>query len=504
MTINQHRQPTLLQRTLGIVLLFILWPGGISGQQLSPPATPLPSLSQPVDQLVIQNQTASPFNGSVSPQQQPSSEVLRLSLADAIQRGLQYNLGLYLAGQERRVAAAARLRRVSDLLPQLNATLREQVQKVNLVAFGFNFPGFPSSIGPFSTTDARATLSTPIFDLRAITRVKAAGQDQKAAQFSYDNARELVVLVVTGNYLIAVANESRLTAAEAQLTTAQALYQLAVDQEQAGVTPNIDTLRQQLELQARQLSVIEARNQLRKQQIELQRTIGLPVGQKFELTDRVPYKELAELSTTDALGQALQHRSDYLAAQAQLRAAELGYSAARQQHLPSLSFLADYGVIGFNPASLAPSWTAAGQLRIPIYGGGKIRSDVQEAEAVVAQRRASADSMRGDIQREIEDAMLDLQAARERVGVARQTMEFAAQTLSQAQDRFSAGVANSIEVVQAQESLASANDQYVASLYAHNIAKLQLARSMGIAARVITDYLGSAPSAPATPMPSNP
>lgn len=481
-----------------------------SAQQLTQSAASnsSPPLAPTVDSLVLSTQSASPFSGSVPSDGKPSDETIRLSLPDAIQRGLKYNLGLYLSGQDRSVAASARLRRISELLPQVNGTLREQVQKVNLVAFGFNFPGFPHSIGPFGTLDARATATAPIIDVRAITRARAAGQEEKAAQLSYDNARELVVLVVTGNYLLEIANESRMEAAQSQLKTAQALYKLAVDQEEAGVSPNIDTLRQKVELQARQLSVIEAENQVRKQQIELQRAIGLPVGQRMELVDRVPYKELSELTSTDALGQALQHRSDYLALEAQLRSAELAHAAARQQFMPTLSFTGDYGVIGFNPGSLGPSWTAAAQLRIPVFTGGKIRSDIQEAEAELARRRGRVASMRGDIQREIEDALLDLQAARERLTVSRQTVDLASETLTQAQDRFSAGIANSIEVVQAQESLAGANDQYVSSLYAHNVAKLQVARALGVAAQVITDYLGSAPAPggqpPASPPNFNP
>ena len=171
----------------------------------------------------------------------------------------------------------------------------------------------------------------------------------KAAQFSYRDARDTVVLAVGANYLLTIANESRVTAAQAELDAAQALYQLAVDQENAGLAPQIDTLRARVQLQTQQSILIQAQNDLEKQRIALARVIGLPVTQKFRLVNRVPYEPLPEEELENAYQRALQTRPDYKAALASLRAAQYTREGAWQQRLPSIGLMANYGVLGFTP-----------------------------------------------------------------------------------------------------------------------------------------------------------
>ncbi len=458
-----------------------------------PGLTTLPSAEQ-----VIQR-SQDPFSGSI-PQGKVTAEPIDLTVEDALDRGLKYNLGLYLSDRATEQARAARLRALSDLMPVLNGSFTEEVQRVNLKAFGFTFPGFPSSIGPFGLTELGGTGTWTPLDLHYIDNVHSATQNVKAAQFSYRDARDTVVLAVGANYLLTIANESRVAAAEAELKAAQALYQLAEDQETAGIAPNIDTLRARVQLQTQQSSLIQAENDLEKQRIALARVIGLPVQQKFRLVNRVPYHPLPEAEVENAYARALQTRPDYQAALASLRAAQYTRQSAWKQRLPSAGVSLDYGILGFTPSSLAPNWTAAATLAIPIFQGGKVEADVHEAEAVLKQRQAQVDNLRGSIEQDIENALLDLKAAAKQVEVATTGLQFAQQALGQSQDRFAAGVTNNVEVIQAQQQLASANDQYIASLFAHNIAKVLLARAIGNAEEAVKQYL----SQPGNTLPTNP
>ena len=465
-------------------------------QSAIPGLTTLPSAEQ-----VIQR-AQDPYSGSI-PQGKATPEIIDLTIEDALDRGLKYNLGLYLSERATEQSRASHLRALSDLMPVVNGSFAEEVEKLNLKALGLNgslIPGIPTAVGPFGITDLRATGSWDPLDLHYIDNVRAATQNVKAAQFSYKDARDTVVLAVGANYLLTIANESRVAAAEAELNAAQALYQLAEDQETAGITPNIDTLRARVQLQTQQSVLIQAQNDLEKQRIALARVIGLPVRQRFRLLNRVPYRPLPEAEMENAYERALQTRPDYQAALASLRAAQYSRQSAWKQRLPSVGFEGEYGVLGTTPDSMSPNWTWAGTLKIPIFQGGKVEADVQQADAVLKQRQAQVDNLRGSIEQDIQDALLDLKAAAEQVDVAKTGLDYARQTLEQSQDRFGAGVTNNVEVVQAQQQLASANDQFIASLYAHNIAKVLLARAIGNAEQAVKLYL----SEPGSTLPANP
>jgi outer membrane protein TolC len=438
------------------------------------------------EQVINRNQD--PYAGSI-PQGKATSEVLDLTIEDALDRGLRYNLGLYLAARVTEQSSAAHLRAFSDLLPVVNGSYSEEAQKLNLKQFGFTFPGFPESVGPFGLADLRATGAWNLLDFHSIDSIRAARQNVNAAHFSYRDARDTVVLAVGANYLLTIAQESRVTATEAEFKTAQALYQLAADQETAGLAPQIDTLRARVQLQAQQQALIQAQNDLEKQRIALARVIGLPVQQKFRLVNRVPYHPLPQMDLESAYERALQTRPDYQAALASLRSAQLSREAAWKQRLPSIGLAGEYGVLGFTPDAMAPNWSAAATLRIPIFLGGKVEADVRQSDAVLKQRQAEVDNLRGRIEQDVQDALLDLKAAAQQVDVATLGLDLAQQTLGQSQDRFAAGVANNVEVIQAQQQLASANEQYIASLYAHNIAKVLLARAIGNAEQVVKQYL---------------
>jgi len=457
--------------------------------------TGLTTLASP--EQVIQRNT-DPFAGSL-PQGKATGEAIELTIDQALDMGLKYNLGLYLSERATEQSRAARLKALSELLPHLNGEITEQLQRINLKSFGFTFGGFPSSIGPFGLLEIQGTGTWEFGDWSKLDSLRAAKQNVTAAQFTYKDARDTVVLAVGANYLLTIAAESRVAAVESEVRLAQALYQLAVDQEGAGLAPQIDTLRAQVQLQVQQQTLIQAQNDLEKQRISLARVIGLPVQQKFQLINRVPYHPLPEVDINTAYERALQTRADYQSALALLKAAQLTRSAAWKEHLPTLGATGDYGVLGFTPTGLAPSYAVGATLNIPVFQGEKVKADVEQADAVLKQRQAQVDNLRGRIEQDVQDALLDLKAAAQQVGVAKSNVDLAQQTLSQSQDRFAAGVTNNVEVIQAQQQLATANDQYIASLYEHNIAKVLLARAIGNAEQLTRQYLAETGSVSVAP-----
>jgi outer membrane protein TolC len=483
---------TIRQAAWLVVLTAAVLGSGVQMAAQTAQASPLAPL--PTAESVI-NRNTNPYAGSI-PQGTATDGVIDLTVIDALDRGLKYNLGLFLSKETTAEARAERLQSLSRLLPNINGTFGEQLYRLNLDAFGFKFPGFPNSVGPFGLTATQATGSWEPLNASSIDRYRSSGEVVKAAEFSYRDARDTVVLAVGANYLLVIAQESRLEAAQAELKTAEALYQLAEDQEAAGLVPNIDTLRAKVQLQAQQETVIEVENALEKQRIALARVIGLPIQQKFRLVDRVPHSDLPDMVVGGAVQLALETRSDYKAAQAQVRAAELRRSAAWKGYLPSVAVSGAYGVLGYTPNSMAPNYSGAATLNIPIFQGGKVQADMAAADAQLKERQAQADNLRARIEQEVEVSILDLNAASKQVGVAKTGLDFAQQALDQSQDRFAAGVTNNVEVIQAQQQLASANDRYITALFAHNIAKVLLARSIGNAEQMIKQYMAGNPALP--------
>jgi outer membrane protein TolC len=325
--------------------------------------------------------------------------------------------------------------------------------------------------------------------MKSWDNMRAASERLKVAQFNVKDARELVVLAVGNSYLQSIAAAARVEAVEAQVTSAQALFNKASDQQKAGLTPAIDALRAQVELQTRQQQLIQARNESAKSNLSVARVIGLPLGQRFVLTEKAPYEALSPLALEAYLQHAYQERADYQGALAQVRAAELSRKAAQAGHYPTVDLNANYGDIGVTPAHSNGTWQVVGGVNIPIFAGNRVHADLLEADAQLKQARSQLGDLRGRIDYEVRAALLDLNAAAEQVEVARSSVDLAEQTLAQSQDRFAAGVADNLEVVQAQEAVAAAHDSYIQSLYAHNLAKVELAYSIGDAEQGVKRYL---------------
>jgi len=431
----------------------------------------------------------SPFSGSVP--DKPVNGVIALSLQDAINRGLKQNLGLLLSDTNIRSARGQRWEQLSALLPHVTASPYVADSEINLAEIGFTSIGgnpIPPSLGPFSYFDARINFSQSLLDMKAIRNTRAATQSLKSAEYTFKDARDLVVLAVGYVYLRAIADEARIQTAEAQVETAKALYNQAADQVKAGTSPEIDGLRAKVELQTREQQLIQSKNDFAIQKLTVARVIGLAPGQEFDLTDKSPYHPFDGISLEDALSRAYASRSDYLAAMSDVRAAEYAHKAAVAGYYPSLAFNADYGTAGSHPSTATQVFDVRGTLSIPIFQGNIVHADILQADARLQQTRERLDNLRAQIDADIRTALLNLQSSADQVKVARSNIDLAEQTLVQSRDRFSAGVTDTVEVVQSQEAVASAHEQYISSLYNFNFAKISLARTQGMAEAGVKEY----------------
>ncbi len=450
-----------------------------------PPGSPSPGSTRTVTGL-----QSSPFLGGV-PGGTATSESIRITVLDAIQRGLEHNLGLLNAQEAASRAEGSRWTALADLLPNVNARVTENRQTVNLAAYGFPLPaGTPSLVGPFNVFDARVALSQPVLDLRAINAVRAERHNIAAANYTVRSARDLVVLVVANLYLQSLAATSRVQSAEAQVQTAQAIFDQATNMKTSGLVAGIEVLRAEVQLGSERQRLTAARNEFEKSKLQLARVIGLPPGQPFTISEDLPFIPFPEITLEQALERAYANRPDFLAAQERLKAAEADRQAAVGEWLPSLRVNADYGRIGLTPSSSETTYAIAGAVNVPIFNGGRTRGRIIQADADLRSRRSELEDLRAGIDFDVRSAFFDLKASSEQLDVATRSRELAGQQLTQARDRFAAGVASNIEVVQAQEAVATASEQYINAVYGFNIAKALLARDLGVAEEMAKQVLG--------------
>jgi outer membrane protein TolC len=447
------------------------------------------TVSKTQGQTIPAGNGSNPFGGSVPTKVVPG--VMSISLQDAIDLALKHNLGLLLSRADTRAARGQRWEQLSALLPHVTASPYIDASKVNLAEVGLTkFGGIviPPSVGPFSYFDARAAVTQSLFDWKSINETRAAGQSVKAADYTLQDAHDLVVLTVGNVYFQAIADEARIATGEAQVESAQALFKQATDQVNFGTAADIDALRTKVELQTRQQQLIQAKNDFAIQKITVARVIGLSPGQEIDFSDKSPYQPFESMTVDEALKRAYTSRSDYLAAMTDVRGAELSRKAALAGYLPSLSFNADYGTGGAHPSTSTQVYDVRGTLSIPIVTGGAVHGDVQQADAKLEQSRERLDNLRAQVEADVRTALLNLQSSAEQVNVARSNIDLADQTLAQSRDRFTAGVTDTVEVVQSQESVASAHEQYISSLYQYNFAKISLIRALGLAEQGVKEY----------------
>ena len=408
-----------------------------------------------------------------------SAQPIDLSLDEAIQRGLQANLGIILSGTQTAAARAVRLSQLQSLLPSVDFTAKEAEMQTDLPAEGLRVPGFPVIIGPFGFTDLRATFTWSVVNVASLRNYLAARHNFTAAQLSAEDARDLVVLTVGNAYLLALADETEVSSVEAQVATAKVSLDQAAANHQAGTAPLLDELRARVDYQSLEQQLIAAENALEKDKLALARTIGLPLEQSFNLTDKAPYAPFDQLDADRLIQQAKANRKDLAALVEETAAAVDQRKAATAARLPTVAADADYGDIGTTLAHSHGTVDATASLSVPVFEEFALRGLAQQAQAQLDTTRAQLSDKNAQVEADVRDALLDIASAQKQVEVAQSSMELANEALKEAQERYANGVSDNLAVSQAQQSVAQADNQYVASLYRHNVAKLSLARALG-------------------------
>ncbi len=432
--------------------------------------------------------TAQSFQGSVTAGQ-ATGQAIDLSLDDAIQRGLKNNLGAILSGTQTASARAQRLSQLQALLPDVEFNAHEAVSQVDLAAEGLRIPGFPTIIGPFGYTDLRASLSWSLVDLKSLHTYMAAKHQFKSAELSAQDARDMVVLTVGNAYMLVLADQGRVESYQAQVATSKVSLDQASANHDAGTAPRLDVLRAQVDYQSLQQQLIVAQNSLEKDKLALARAIGLPLEQKFNLSDKSPYAVFDKLDVDATIKQAHANRKDLAAMVEQTRSYEEQRKAATADRYPTVKFDGDYGDIGVNVRHSHETYDAQGTLSVPVFKEYGLRGEAQVAQSQLDTQKAQLSDLNAQVDADVRDALLDIEAAQKQVEVARSSVDLANEELSDAQQRYANGVSDNLAVSQAQQSVAQANDQYVSSLYRDNVAKLTLARSLG-AGQDYKTYLG--------------
>jgi outer membrane protein TolC len=428
--------------------------------------------------------------GSV-PSGPASTEVLRLTLRDAINMALRYNLGAIESGENTQITRGQRLIALSNLLPQVSAGVSENIAQTSLATLGIKqLPGIPSVLGPYSYGTVDARLSQTLFSFESIQRFRAARTAEQAAQLSYKDTLDVVTLAVGSAYLQVIETSSRIEAQQAQVRNAQALYDQALEEYQAGTSPRIDATRTEVQLHTEEYNLSVARNSFAIAKLTLARAIGMPLGQAFDIADQLPYSDINPPTVEGALKAAYSMRSDFRAALDSQKAAQQTLSAVKGEQYPVVAVNGGYSDVGTTFDRSHGNFNVQAGVSIPIFTGGRIKGDIAQAEAALRQRKSEAENTRGQVDYDVRTAFLNLNAAKEQVDVAQRNVALANENLARSKDRFTSGVTDSVEVVQSEQSLASADDQYITGVYNHNLAKLMLARAVGVARTSYNQYIG--------------
>lgn len=432
-------------------------------------------------------QSLNPYLGSVPGGKLVEGEI-KLSLEDAVDRGLKFNLGMIESQQADAAVKADRARAFAALLPQITARAQQSFQQISVAELGIKLPAqsglrLPPTLGGFGYSESRVDLQYPVFDATLRAQYQARKAAEAASALSTKDARDVVVYAVGTAYFQVVASQARLATAQAALASAQEFASQVANELKAEVAPEIDSLRASVELRAAQQRVTDAENDLEKDKLTLDRLTGIPLEQKWTPAHEYSYSPLPEQNPP-------QSRFDLQSAQQGVNAAEFDVRTARDQRLPSVSLDASYGSGGINPGNYNQVYSVSAGVSVPLFTGGRIRADVRDAEATLAQREAEYRDLQGRIAYDVRVARLDAQASETSVKVAEGNKVLAQRAFDQSEDRYRNGVTNYLEVVQANEAVVTAQENYISSLFSYNVAKISLARALGSAETRLAMFFG--------------
>jgi outer membrane protein TolC len=421
-----------------------------------------------------------PMFYSVGSARAQQSNALRMTLKEAVQLALKQNpqvqianLNLAQSVQDRNIARAG-------LLPQADLETLDRAMRYNIYAlFGSKFPGIPEHGGPFQFFQGGPNFSMPIFDLTLWRRWQSAHQGIRATEAQETTVREQTVLLVVSQYLGGLRAGAAVVAAQSRVDLAQALYDLAFDLQKNGVGTGLDTLRANVELQNEKQRLIEAQTQNEVALYGLVRLLNLDPHQKVELADQPSFFQTPEFEASQSIEQAFATRPEMKALEARERIALLEKKTAGESRLPTINVGGDWAYQGLSLPRAIPTYVFQVSLDVPLFTGGRIHAQIARSDLELKKVAQERGDLRDQIGLEVKTGVAQLESARHEVDVANLGVKLAQEEVTQARDRFQAGVANNIEVITAQDALARANDNQIAALYSYNQSRADLAHAIG-------------------------
>jgi outer membrane protein TolC len=405
---------------------------------------------------------------------------LKLTLKDAVGIALKQNPQVILANlqvsqseQDRRLARA-------DLLPQAGGSISEAVNRINIhAAIGISFPGLPTHAGPFDVFQAGASFNAPVFDLTLWRRYKSSKMGIETSRAQETSAREESVMLVVSQYLGCQRAVADVSAAQSRVQLAQAVYDQSADLQKNGVGTGIDTLRGNVQLQNEKQRLIMAQTDLAISLNGLARLLNIDPHRSVEIADQASFSDTPDVAVDQTLEKAYSTRPELRALHSEEQRAELAAQSASDQRLPKVSFNGFWAQQGLTPDTVIPVYQYQGSLIFPIFTGGRIQADRAKASLAIRQLQQQETDLRNRIALEVKNAIAQVESARNEVTVANAGIQLANEEVTQARDRFQAGVANNLEVIAAQDELARANDNQIGALYRYNQARASLAYAIG-------------------------
>jgi outer membrane protein len=408
---------------------------------------------------------------------------LRLQLAAAIDFGVKNNVRTLLAGQQISEAEGTRGLAFSALLPNLAASAQQANLTANLAAWGLpvsELRGFPVFVGPWSRFDARVSLVQSIFDLGAIRRFQASSKGVAQAEDQQRLSVQQVTTVTILSYLSVLEGEQSLSAARANAQLADRLLELAVSQKDSGVATGVDVARAETRVAQQHVLLAQAETGLDAARLNLLRVIGLPLSTEMILVDRMRFESEGVPDSKSAIERALADRIEIKMADREVEIAETQRKAAIAGWLPTINGFGDYGSSGLKPNETnLPTRSIGVQLNLPIFDGGRVRSEVKVASSRLQQAQTQRADLRAAVEKEVRLALMNLKTRNQQVEAATRAEALAVRELELAQDRFKNGVGDNIEVINAQTALENARQVYVSSLAQYNAARVSLVVAMG-------------------------
>lgn len=424
------------------------------------------------------------FSGRVAAQSRPAQSAtpatLKLTLRAAVRMALKQNpevqIGAIDLAESQQNVKLAR----SRLLPQGSLDVSDRAQRGNIEAnFGKPFPGFPEHIGPFQVFDAGASFSMPIFDLTLWQRWRASRFQQRAAGDNSTSVREQITLLVVSQYLTSLRDAANVRAAQSRVRLAQTLYRQAADLQRQGVGTGLDTLRANVELKNEQQNLIQAQTAEKTSLYGLAQLLNVSPHARIVLTDQISFYQTPPFKAQESIAEAMANRPEMKSIDQRQLSLRANLRATREQKLPTLSFQGQYVQEGISAATVIPTYVYEAQVHVPLFTGGRISAEEVNAHLELAKLAQQKQNLSNQIALQVKTAAARLESARNEVRVANLGVALARQEVSQARDRFQAGVADNVEVVTAQDALARANDNQIRALFGYNTARADLARATG-------------------------